>query len=90
MVCKPDEEEQAALCYTPCHDVPDQGGLYYGEGPVCWEHCPASLGTDAGALCCLDAKTCDGKIMDLSKGVFAAILEAIAAGEGTQDWVVTW
>ena len=47
LVCKPDEEEDAALCYTPCeHDAK-------GDGPVCWGHCPEGMTSCGGALCLL-------------------------------------
>ena len=80
MICKPHQEEDAALCYPKCKNA--AGKTYSGVGPVCWESCPAKLDTDYGALCCLDKAHCTKKVIDLSKGVYVAVLKAVAAGEG--------
>ena len=45
MICKPEEEYDAGLCYTPCKNE-----RYNGIGPVCWEECPAGT-YECGALC---------------------------------------
>ena len=42
--CKKDEEENAALCYPFCKSG------FHGNGPVCWENCPADT-FECGALC---------------------------------------
>jgi len=55
LVCEPELEYDAGLCYTPCeHDA-------RGIGPVCWGNCPAGL-TLCGALCITPDTTCTSAI----------------------------
>ncbi|CDW75562.1 UNKNOWN [Stylonychia lemnae] len=60
--CSIDEEEQAALCYTPCK----QG--YNGDGPVCWQYCPQGMHT-CGALCTVNADGCTDEVKDVVSNV---------------------
>lgn len=72
LVCKPDEDEDAALCYTPCNDG------FHGEGPVCWEDCPDGT-NGCGALCLVDGETCTSELLDESKLIVKAAI-AFATG----------
>jgi hypothetical protein len=42
--CRPGQERQGGLCYTPCREG------FYGEGPVCWQRCPSRY-KDIGVSC---------------------------------------
>ena len=76
LTCKPGEDYDAGLCYTPCEHGAD------GKGPVCWGHCPS--GTEqCGALCLTPDKSCSdyvaGDFADVFKAVIS-IAEGSAAG----------
>jgi hypothetical protein len=49
--CKPEEEQDAGLCYTPCADGFD------GVGPVCWQQCDTDQ-TNCGAGCANSGSEC--------------------------------
>merc|ERR1712032_141901 len=72
LICKPDEDEDAALCYPPCKDD------FNGVGPVCWENCPSET-TECGALCLLEGEKCTKEILDSAKLVIKAAV-AFATG----------
>ena len=73
LTCKPDEEYDAGLCYTPCeHDA-------NGVGPVCWGHCPAGTTNCGGALCLSPDKTCSEYIAGDFKDVFKAVIDIASA-----------
>eukprot|EP00948_MAST-09A_sp_MAST-9A-sp1_P003855 g3855.t1 len=81
LVCSPDEDEDAALCYTKCKTG------FYGVGPVCWRSCSSPDQTDGGAICCVDAAHCTQKIRDLCAGIPLAVAKAILSGGNWQDIV---
>eukprot|EP01059_Diplonema_ambulator_P005073 TRINITY_DN147_c0_g1_i6.p1 TRINITY_DN147_c0_g1~~TRINITY_DN147_c0_g1_i6.p1 ORF type:complete len:246 (+),score=81.48 TRINITY_DN147_c0_g1_i6:47-784(+) len=59
MVCKPDEQEQAGLCYPLCPN----GSV--GDGPVCWDPCPASNPVHcAGTMCGVPGFNCSQEVKD--------------------------
>jgi len=72
LTCKPEEEYDAGLCYTPCeHDAE-------GKGPVCWGHCPEGT-SQCGALCLTPDQTCSEYIAGDFVDIFKAVI-AIASG----------
>ena len=77
MVCKPDEEEDAALCYPPCEYGAD------GVGPVCWGHCPTGT-TSCGALCLLPGESCAG----YSAAVAIDVAKAVAAADSGSPGII--
>ena len=72
LVCKPDEEEQAALCYKPCTDG------WNGVGPVCWLECPEGT-HKCGALCLGPNETCSEFILEQA-GVVVKAITSLATG----------
>eukprot|EP01006_Ploeotia_vitrea_P000606 TRINITY_DN103340_c0_g1_i1.p2 TRINITY_DN103340_c0_g1~~TRINITY_DN103340_c0_g1_i1.p2 ORF type:complete len:248 (+),score=21.97 TRINITY_DN103340_c0_g1_i1:29-772(+) len=60
MDCKNGTINDAGLCYPPCHHG------FKGNGPVCWESCPAGQGFACGAICLKDAKQCAQKVKTLA------------------------
>eukprot|EP01064_Diplonema_japonicum_P003755 TRINITY_DN12444_c2_g1_i1.p1 TRINITY_DN12444_c2_g1~~TRINITY_DN12444_c2_g1_i1.p1 ORF type:complete len:264 (+),score=80.41 TRINITY_DN12444_c2_g1_i1:57-794(+) len=70
MVCKPDEQEQGALCYKLCPN----GSI--GDGPVCWDPCPATNPVHcAGTMCGVPGFDCSEEVKndlgDLLKDIVA-------------------
>ena len=57
MICKPEEEENAALCYKPCTDD------FNGVGPVCWQECPEGL-NKCGAICLGPNEKCSSFVLE--------------------------
>ncbi len=81
LVCKSTEDEQAALCYTPCRDG------YHGVGPVCWSKCPTPK-HDCSALCTDQADGCTDTVKDITVNVVAlAVAAAVAETGGKVDIV---
>lgn len=78
MVCKPNEEEQAALCYDPCKNG------FKGVGPVCWEKCPDGM-TECGALCIAHGGSCSDDVMTMMEDVIVLAAEIGAAAIGFID-----
>ena len=74
LICKPEEEEDAALCYDPCNSG------YNGVGPVCWEDCPENT-TECGALCLAQGETCSQDILTDVKLVMEAAVAFISGHE---------
>ena len=58
-----------ALCYPPCR----QG--YSGNGPVCWQDCPAGKTNCGGALCVDSSDKCT----DFVQGIVGSAVVAVAA-----------
>merc|ERR1712226_810380 len=81
--CKPEEENNAALCYKPCRSG------YKGVGPVCWGQCPSGY-SDCGALCSPRSVGCTSAVMDIVGKVTkcAANIDATAVG-GFTPGVIT-
>ncbi|GBG23818.1 Hypothetical Protein FCC1311_000382 [Hondaea fermentalgiana] len=59
--CTADEEKQMGLCYAKCGE---KGAI--GEGPTCFDPCPAGYDINAGAICCEDKQVCSQKVIDLA------------------------
>mmetsp|Transcript_12920 Transcript_12920/g.9353 ORF Transcript_12920/g.9353 Transcript_12920/m.9353 type:complete len:134 (+) Transcript_12920:434-835(+) len=78
LTCKPDEEYDAGLCYTPCRDG------YDGVGPVCWEICPAGK-YECGALCVDTPDGCTDSVQAIAEAVVAAAVAIAAAVVGVID-----
>jgi len=72
--CAPPKVEDASLCYPQCK------ANYTGNGPVCWQKCPAKYPAGNGAICCTDKETCSDKIVQLATAVITAVAAAIEAG----------
>lgn len=74
--CAADEEMSGLLCYPPCK----QG--YSGNGPVCWEKCPAGK-SDCSALCTDSSDSCTDNVKDIVSNVVGITVDvAIAAITG--------
>lgn len=67
MRCGSDEQEDAALCYTPCRSE------FHGVGPVCWQNCPSGR-NDCAAGCTLGKRSC---ISDTANMVIAPAMLAV-------------
>ena len=74
LICKPDEDENAALCYKPCADN------FNGVGPVCWEECPEGL-NKCGALCLGPNEKCSNFVLE-QVGVVVKAITNVASGNG--------
>jgi len=80
MSCKAGLQEDAALCYTPCHDT------FHGVGPVCWQNCPSGL-SNCGAGCANSTLSC---VSDTANMVVAPIILAVnIASLGTASGATT-
>ncbi len=77
MRCGADEQEDAALCYTPCRSQ------FHGVGPVCWQDCPEGR-TNCGAGCTLGKTSCvtDTANMIISPALLAAAIFSDGASSG--------
>ena len=62
-----------ALCYPPC-----KAG-YNGNGPVCWQQCPAGKVECGGALCVDSADKCTDFAQDIGKNTVLAAVGLAAA-----------
>jgi len=69
------------LCYPPC-----KAG-YQGNGPVCWQQCPAGKTNCGGALCVDSADQCSdfvngivGSVVTLAVAVAATVLSGGTIG----------
>jgi hypothetical protein len=80
MICKPGQDEDAGLCYTPC-----KAG-FHGIGPVCWQSCPSGL-TACGAGCANSVTSCvsDTASMVLSPAMMVADLVSLGGASGATD-----
>jgi len=67
MHCGSDEQEDAALCYTPCRDG------FHGVGPVCWQNCPSGR-TDCLAGCTIGTRSC---VSDTANMIIAPAMLAV-------------
>jgi len=79
MGCTSSQQEDAALCYPYCKAAWD------GVGPVCWQQCSSTFPINSGAICCKTQQQCNDSIVEISKGVLAAVAAAVEAGEGDGD-----
>ena len=67
------------LCYPPCKKG------YSGNGPVCWQNCPAGK-NDCSALCTDSTDDCTDSVKNIGINVVAlAVAAATAATEGQFD-----
>jgi len=73
LVCSPDKQYDAGLCYNPCKSY------YSGVGPVCWGSCPNGM-SKCGALCVTDPSECTGTLANIGEDVGKAILGFILSG----------
>jgi len=80
LVCAPNLEYDAGLCYPPC--APDANGV----GPVCWSQCQQGNFT-CGAICTADSQECTGIVEQLADDLFKLTIQLwlciAAAIEGT-------
>ena len=67
--CKPELEMSGLLCYPPCKNG------YAGNGPVCWQQCPAGKVNCGGALCVDSPDLCT----DFAKSVASNAVTAAVA-----------
>ena len=68
-----------ALCYPPC-----KAG-YNGNGPVCWQSCPAGK-ADCSALCTDTADACTDQVKNIAVNVVGlAVIAAAAIAGGEID-----
>ena len=74
MICKPNQEEKAALCYKPCADG------FHGVGPVCWLECPEGM-NKCGALCLGSDQKCSQFILQ-EVGIVMKNISNFASGSG--------
>ena len=65
--CKPEEQYDAGLCYSPCT------GSTNGVGPVCWGSCPAGTSSCGGALCLTPDQDCSEWIINDVKNIGMSI-----------------
>ena len=72
MTCKPGEEYDAGLCYTPCESG------WNGVGPVCWEQCPPGW-FECGAICVENAGRCTAKVLSI---VGLSLVTVVSAATG--------
>ena len=79
MICKPNQEEQAALCYKPCSDD------FNGAGPVCWLKCPEGM-HKCGALCLGPEQQCSAFILQ-EAGVVMKTISSFASGNGVSGLI---
>uniref|UniRef100_A0A914PEW8 WAP domain-containing protein n=1 Tax=Panagrolaimus davidi TaxID=227884 RepID=A0A914PEW8_9BILA len=66
--CKPDQVEDAALCYKSC------ANNFRGVGPVCWHHCPSGL-KSCGALCLPTVGDCVATIFSIAEEIALTVAE---------------
>lgn len=81
------------LCYKPC---PASSESFKGIGPVCWQECEGSFGTNGGAMCCKSRGDCDKFIWSASEDVIKSIIATIQAAtnpskavDAAKDWLET-
>lgn len=67
-----------ALCYPPCKFG------FHGNGPVCWENCPAET-YECGALCAEDADGCTDTVKNTVKDVITLAAQIAATVFGDID-----
>lgn len=66
MICKPNEQYDAGLCYTPCNPG------YKGIAHICWRVCPPHW-AECGAACASSQEACAGKVIDMVSSTIAMI-----------------
>jgi len=76
LVCTPQQQEDAALCYPPCNTG------FTGNGPVCWGNCPSNWYV-CGALCIMEEGQCTGEVETISDSVLVAILDIVISSNDT-------
>ena len=70
--CRPEQEMSGLLCYPPCKNG------YAGNGPVCWQQCPAGKVNCGGALCVDSADKCTDFVQNIVQSAVVAVA-AVAA-----------
>ena len=75
--CRPEQEMSGLLCYPPCKNG------YAGNGPVCWQQCPAGKVNCGGALCVDSPELCTDFAKSVAtNAVTAAVAIAVAVLSG--------
>ena len=67
------------LCYPPCKKG------YSGNGPVCWQNCPAGK-NDCSALCTDSTDSCTNSVKNISSNLVALAVSAATAGTGGKSF----
>lgn len=79
--CGPGREEQAGLCYDNCKPG------FHGEGPVCWQTCPAATPVGCALGCATSSEKCALTAVDQVLGplVVAANIATLGASAPATD-----
>ena len=72
MVCPPDKDLGAGLCYKKCKKE------YTGIGTVCWNKCPGNLPINCGAFCAQNVLMCAGGIFQMVTATSEVFANAVA------------
>ncbi len=85
--CPEGMEESNGLCYRSCQQ--DWAGGTYGDGPVCWQHCPVfsagqaigqTVPYDCGIGCARDINACASVLLDMVNAPINLALNIISFG----------
>jgi len=75
MVCSPELQYDAGLCYPECG--PDSNGV----GPVCWSYCPGNAPYTCGAICTTDEDVCKSTVDELAQTLYQLLVQLVECVE---------